>query len=271
MVLGLPIRIERAARPPADPVTPQQAPSVPRAKRGFVVVVDPGHGGKDPGAVSPDGKLKEKDITLDIARRLKAMLEKKYPEITVLLTRNDDRFLTLTERTAIANSVNGDLFLSIHCNANADTSCMGTEIFYLSKACSKRAMEVAARENGISANEVSDLESMPAVSEISGKNPASERLARIVHSFMIKRLGPKKGKGSDRGVRRAPFQVLRGAKMPSILVECAFLSNAADRKKLGNPIYLGLLADAMASGAHEYLQGHDKGTSRSARARRAGN
>ncbi|MGO9571424.1 MAG: N-acetylmuramoyl-L-alanine amidase family protein, partial [Desulfomonilaceae bacterium] len=128
------------------------------SEKEFVVAIDPGHGGKDPGAVSHDGCLKEKDLTLEIAKRLKTTLESKIPPIRVVLTRSVDRHLSLEDRVALANSANADLFISIHCNAAEDSSSKGIETYYLSKASSHGAMRVAARENGIPLSKMSDIE-----------------------------------------------------------------------------------------------------------------
>ncbi len=167
------------------PFTSQTARS---STKEFVVVVDPGHGGRDPGAVSRDGSLKEKDLTLEVARRFKAALEKKNRRIRVTLTRNDDRSLALQERTAIANSLNADLFVSIHCNAAMEGSAKGIETFFLDKASSPRAMKVAARENGIPLTKMSDLESTLLDLMVTSKKTESTELAKTVHAAMARGL-----------------------------------------------------------------------------------
>ncbi len=229
-----------------------------RLLRSFVVVIDPGHGGKDPGAVSPDGKLNEKDVTLYTARRLKKRLEQRVPGITVKLTRTDDQFLSLTQRTAAANSWNADLFISIHCNSYPDSSARGVETYYLSKAGSERAMRVAARENDISPARMSDLEATLLDLMMTSKKSESEKLADTVHQALTRYMFGRSAVGRDRGVKRGPFYVLLGATMPAILVECGYLSNSGDRRKLGNKRYLDSLARGMASGARTYLKGLGK-------------
>jgi len=240
------------------PVEPDVAPDPPRRKddkRPFVVVIDPGHGGKDPGAVSSDGNLKEKDITLYVSRRLKKRLEERIPGIKVELTRTDDSFLTVTQRTATANSFNADLFISIHCNSYPDSSAEGIETYYLSKAGSERAMRVAARENDIPLSKMSDLEATLLDLMMTSKKSESEKLAETVHEGLARSASGRSSAGRDRGVKRGPFYVLLGATMPAILVECGYISNMGDRRKLGNKRYLDSIARGISSGAHTYLKG----------------
>jgi N-acetylmuramoyl-L-alanine amidase len=223
----------------------------------LVVAIDPGHGGKDPGAVSHDGCIKEKDLTLEIAKRLKTTLESKNPPLKVVLTRSDDRNLSLEDRVALANSANADLFISIHCNAAEDSSSKGIETYYLNKANSRGAMRVAARENGIPLSKMSDIEATLVDLMVTSKKSESAKLAISVHSSLSLN---QKGAGTparDRGVRQAPFYVLLGAKMPAILVECAFISNKRERGKLTSPAYLTSIAERIARGAANYLKGLD--------------
>jgi N-acetylmuramoyl-L-alanine amidase len=229
-----------------------------RTGKRFVVVIDPGHGGKDPGAVSRDGLLKEKDVVLDISLRLKKLIERENPYINVFLTRSDDRFLSLEQRTALANSLNADLFLSVHCNASREGSSRGIETYYLSKASSRKAMEVAARENGIPLAKMSDLEATFLDLTVTSKRTESHRLASIIHRSLIQQLFQNMGISLDRGVKRAPFYVLLGAKMPAILVECAFISHSVDQRKLQSPYYLDRLAEGIAKGTCHYLQKLDE-------------
>ena len=163
----------------------------PSAKE-FVIAIDPGHGGKDPGAVSQDGCLKEKDLTLEIAKRLKTTLESKNPALKVVLTRSDDRHLSLEERIALANSANADLFISIHCNAAADSSSKGIETYYFAKASSRAAMKVAARENGIPLPKMSDVEATVVDLMVTSKKSESAKLAISVHSSLSRN---QKGRG----------------------------------------------------------------------------
>jgi N-acetylmuramoyl-L-alanine amidase len=218
------------------------------------VVIDPGHGGKDPGAVSNDGQLKEKEVTLKVAQRIKAHLETKYPGITVALTRNEDTLLTLQERTACANSLNADLFVSIHCNGAEDAASRGIETYYLSKASSTTAMASAARENGIPASRMSDIDATLLDLLMDSKKNESIKLAETVHHALIRNVMGTDSKKRDRGVKRAPFYVLLGAKMPAILVECGFI-NGREREKLKESGYLDSLAVGATEGIGHYLQG----------------
>ncbi len=218
-----------------------------------VIVLDPGHGGKDPGAVSKDGSLTEKDVTLRIAKRLKRLLEKERPNLTVKLTRDDDTFLSLKERTAIANAANADLFVSIHCNGSEYSSASGVETFFLSQANSRGAMRAAARENGISLSRMNHLEATLIDLMMTSKRTESEKLAEIIHESLMVTGNRKSVKTRDRGVKQAPFYVLMGAAMPAILVECAFISNMSEKNNLKNEHYVDSIAEKLTAGAKKYL------------------
>ncbi|MEJ2715593.1 MAG: N-acetylmuramoyl-L-alanine amidase [Deltaproteobacteria bacterium] len=255
--IALPLRRASIAPRTMTDASPRTRTHVRTGKR-FVVVIDPGHGGKDPGAVSPDGLLKEKDVVLDVSRRLKKIMEREHPDIDVFLTRADDRFLSLEQRTALANSLNADLFLSVHCNASREGLSRGIETYYLSKASSRKAMEVAARENGIPLVKMSDLEATFLDLTVTSKRTESHRLASIIHNSLIQRLFQNRRISEDRGVKRAPFYVLLGAKMPAILVECAFISHSVDQRRLQSPHYLDRLAEGLAKGTCHYLHNRDE-------------
>lgn len=218
-----------------------------------VIVLDPGHGGKDPGAVSKDGTLTEKEVTLRIARKLKRLLEKELPNTTVKLTRDDDTFLSLKERTTIANAANADLFVSIHCNGSEYSSASGIETFFLSQASSRGAMRAAARENGISLSKMDHLEATLIDLMMTSKRTESEKLAEIIHESLVNTGKRKTVKTRDRGVKQAPFYVLMGAAMPSILVECAFISNMSEKNNLKNEHHIDSIAEKLTAGAKKYL------------------
>lgn len=243
-----------------EPVPEQPDPFVnvrsPEPERRFVVVIDPGHGGKDPGAVSSDGKLKEKDVTLTLAKRIKARLEARTRAtgITVSLTRSDDSFLSVSERTASANAANGDIFISIHCNAYPDPSASGVETYFLSKARSRRAMMVAARENGIPLSRMTDLEATLVDLMVTSKKSESEKLAHTVHESLTSTIRLPRSR-MNRGVRQAPFYVLLGVTTPAVLVECAYMSNSKESALLASPHYLNLVAEGIARGAESYVKG----------------
>jgi N-acetylmuramoyl-L-alanine amidase len=194
------------------------------------IVVDPGHGGKDPGAVGPNGVL-EKDITLAMAKLLKKQLEKDIG-CEVVLTRDRDVFLPLEERTAIANKVGADLFISLHANASHHRSAYGTETYYLNLSKNDQAAAVAARENGTSLKEVGDLEAILFDLMANAKINESGRLAAEIQKSMVSRLSRKYSNIRDLGVRQGPFYVLLGATMPSVLVEAAFISNHREEARL---------------------------------------
>lgn len=213
------------------------------------VMIDPGHGGKDPGAVY--GKLYEKDINLRLAKILGSILEDKG--YTVLYTRTKDVFIPLEERTAIANSKKADLFLSLHVNAHKDKNVHGLEIYYLNLATSKDAVRVAARENAVSTKKISDLQVILSDLMLNSKIKESSKLAETVLDKTLS-YGRKFYKLNDHGVRRAPFYVLMGAKMPAILVETGYLTNSQERQKLRSYAYLKRLAWGIASGITAYRQ-----------------
>jgi len=221
----------------------------------LLVVLDPGHGGRDPGAVSADGSVKEKEVTLEVAKRVKQRLASLDPLVRVELTRSDDRFLALEERTAQANGTHADLFISIHCNADIDSSSKGVETFYLSKATSRTAMRLAARENAISLGKMTDLEATLLDLMLNSKKSESHKLAGSVHRGLVGSVKSLIPSLKDRGVRPAPFYVLLGAQMPAILVECAFLSNNKEKARLTSPAFLESVADGIAKGASDYLRG----------------
>ncbi|MFH0822051.1 MAG: N-acetylmuramoyl-L-alanine amidase [Pseudomonadota bacterium] len=223
--------------------------------RKYVVVIDPGHGGRDPGAVSGDGLVKEKDVVLEIASRVKKEMESDKDPVKIVLTRKEDESLSLKDRTEIANSADADVFISIHCNSTTDNISKGTEIYFLSPACSQRAMRVAARENGIPLSSMSDVEATLLDLMVTSKKSESEKLAQTVHDNFVRTLGNGSGRREHRGIRSAPFYVLIGANMPSILIEAAFLSNPNETRKLTSADYLQKLASAVAQGTREYLRG----------------
>lgn len=252
-------RMRTAALPRSTPLPAQpQVSENTSKKRTFTVVIDPGHGGKDPGAVSTDGKLEEKNVTLQVSRRLKKRLEERVPGIKVVLTRDDDSFMTLSQRTAMANALNADLFISIHCNSYADSSAYGLETYYLSKAGSKRAMRVAARENGIPVSRMNDVEATLLDLLMTSKKCESQKLAKAVHRSLARATSGRTNSSRDRGVKRGPLYVLLGATMPAILVECGYISNSRDRTKLSGRPYLDTIARGIATGAHKYLNGLGK-------------
>lgn len=215
-----------------------------------LIVVDAGHGGKDPGAVGRNN-TKEKDVTLQMAKRLAATLRKELG-CKVLLTRNDDRYLKLQDRTAYANKVGADLFISLHANASPNRRAYGLETYYLNLSKNNQAAEVAARENNTSLEEVSNLEAILFDLMANAKINESSRLAAEIQQSMVSHLKPNFSNIKDLGVRQGPFHVLLGATMPSVLVEAAFISNSREEKRLKDPDYQQRIAQAIVRGVKEY-------------------
>jgi N-acetylmuramoyl-L-alanine amidase len=216
------------------------------------IVIDPGHGGKDPGTCSANG-LKEKDIVLDVALRVAKALEKK-PGYEVILTRDRDVFIPLEERTAMANAKEADLFLSIHVNAAPNHEAKGIETYVLDLTSNKDTMRLAAMENAASAKQISDLQSILLDLMQNSKLNESLKLAGLVHEEMVSGLSKKFSAVSNLGVKKAPFVVLIGAQMPAILIEIAFLSNPEEEKRLKDTAYLADVADHISSGVDKYIE-----------------
>lgn len=242
-------------------VAPQEKPSStvsakPKKQqpRSFKMVIDAGHGGEDPGAIGPTG-LKEKDVVLKIAHKVRAKVKKKLGW-EVVMTREDDRFIPLDERTGIANSENASLFLSIHANACEDRRVSGIESFVLGTTTDKDALRLAAKENNISPKQVSDLQVILADLKLNDPHKVipSSLLADSVQKTLVSSLLKRYKRVRDLGVKEAPFVVLIGAEMPSILVEVSFISNPVEEKRLRDSRYLDTLADAIVAGLKKYAQ-----------------
>ncbi|MCI5219725.1 MAG: AMIN domain-containing protein, partial [Candidatus Electrothrix sp. LOE2] len=214
------------------------------------IVIDPGHGGKDPGAVGFG--LKEKDIVLNVAKKIKKILEEKNG-YEVLLTRDDDISLSLEERTAIANTKEADLFLSIHV-AHPEETIRGVETFYLNLATHTEAMRVAALENATSTHNMSEMQDILSELMQNEKINESSQLAEFVQLNMIDGLKKQKFQVKDLGVKQAPFYVLIGAEMPAILAEISFITNPEDAKLLKSEKYLQTLAEQIVAGVLSYAE-----------------
>jgi N-acetylmuramoyl-L-alanine amidase len=214
------------------------------------IMIDPGHGGHDPGAIS--GGLREKDITLDVALRLKSLLQQKY-SFEVLMTRETDRYVALEERTAFANSHSADLFVSVHVNSSRNKRARGIETYYLNFATTPEAMEVAARENAISEKNMAELQKLTRAIALNSKIDESRDFAGLVQTKLVSHL-KRDYSIPSLGVKQAPFYVLIGAHMPSILAEISFLSNQQEFRLLGNSSYRQSIAEGLATGVHSYIQ-----------------
>ena len=215
------------------------------------IVIDPGHGGHDTGTIGPTG-LEEKDVVLDIALRLKKLLETQT-DSQVVMTRSTDKFIPLEERTAIANEKGSDLFISIHANSSRDEKVRGIETYYLNFTTDPEALELAARENATSQESVHQLQSLIKKIALSDKVEESQELARDVQNGLYKDLSHVSHGIHNRGVRKAPFVVLIGANMPSILAEVAFLSNPHTERLLRRESYRKDIAEALFQGIEKYI------------------
>jgi N-acetylmuramoyl-L-alanine amidase len=217
------------------------------------IVIDAGHGGHDTGTIGPTG-LMEKDLCLDVAQRLGKIIHQRLPGADVVYTRSDDTFIPLEERTRIANESRADLFISIHANSSHDHAARGIETYYLNLRGSPDAMEVAARENATAQESVHDLEDIVKKIARSEKIDESREFASDIQESLAKRIQKLNKTVKDRGVRKAPFVVLVGADMPSILTEISFLSNPADEQLLKKPEHRQRVAEGLYQGVASYLQ-----------------
>ncbi|MBT4364751.1 MAG: N-acetylmuramoyl-L-alanine amidase [Desulfobacteraceae bacterium] len=217
------------------------------------IVIDPGHGGRDSGASGYLKGVYEKNINLLLAKKLSAKIRKNL-KYDVILTRSTDSFLTLEERTEIANKNNADLFISIHANASRQKKAFGIETYLLNLATDDEAIRVAARENATSKKNISDLQSILTELMQNAKIGESKRLAYSVQNSMYKNMKKKYKKIKNKGVKQAPFYVLLGAKMPSILIETAFISNPMECKRLINSTYQDRLCEAIIKGINHYIK-----------------
>jgi N-acetylmuramoyl-L-alanine amidase len=217
------------------------------------IVIDPGHGGHDTGTIGPTG-LMEKDLCLDVALRLGKIIQQKLPGADIVYTRSDDTFVPLEERTHIANAAKADLFISIHANSSPDRGARGVETYYLNLKGSPEAMAVAARENAVSQEGVHDLEDVVKRIARTEKIDESKELAEDVQDSLSRRIQKSARPVKNRGVRKAPFMVLIGADMPSILTEISFLSNSADEQLLKKPEHRQRVAEGLYQGMATYLE-----------------
>lgn len=217
------------------------------------IVIDPGHGGHDTGTIGPTG-LMEKDLCLDIALRLEKIIQQRLPGAEVVLTRSDDTFIPLEERTEIANRAKADLFISIHANSSQDHAARGVETYYLNLKGSAEAMEVAARENASSQQGIHDLQDLVKRITQTEKIDESKEFAQDVQGSLSQRIQKVNRTVKNRGIRKAPFVVLIGADMPSILTEISFLSNPSDEQLLKKPEHRQRVAEGIYQGVAAYLQ-----------------
>ncbi|HNZ07661.1 MAG TPA: N-acetylmuramoyl-L-alanine amidase [Candidatus Cloacimonadota bacterium] len=233
----------------------------PKDRSVKVIVLDPGHGGNDPGAVGKKLKLREKEVNLNVCLKLKQMLEKELG-ITVLMTRNDDRFITLKNRTKFANEHRADLFVSVHTNASKNRAASGLETYYLSTALTSDARAVEALENDV----VEEYEGgkaerakYDALAFILSDLSQTEHLENSNNMALLIQQNLVAGtKSFDRGVKQANFYVLRGAFMPAVLIEIGFISNPDEEQKLANSQYQERLARTIFEGLKRFKFRYDR-------------
>ena len=224
-----------------------RAPSGMRSVR--TVVIDAGHGGRDPGAIGIGG-LREKDVTLRLAQELGSRLRREG--FGVVYTREDDRAITLEERTAIAEAARGDLFVSLHVNSARRRSVRGIETYYLDENHERHSLTVAARENGIERHQVNELQRALAKFRVSETSVQSHRLATLVQEQIVDGVDGRFGSVQNLGVKKGPFYVLFLSNMPAILVEVGFLTNREDARRLRDRAYLKGVASQIAVGLTRY-------------------
>ncbi len=231
-----------------EPPSAEPAPNAPREK--ILVMLDPGHGGRDPGAIGPTG-LMEKDVVLAIGRlvREKLVADERFE---VRMTRDTDRFLPLEERTAMANQEQADIFVSLHINASRDRRAEGISTYVLSRASDREALELAARENGVSVKKLSAVKFIIDDLSTYGRKKESLRLAKSVNDSIVRNVRRRHGPVQNLGLKQAPFFVLVGARMTAVLVETSFISNRREEERLRTHSYLETIAESVVEAIRYY-------------------
>jgi N-acetylmuramoyl-L-alanine amidase len=214
------------------------------------VVIDAGHGGKDTGTIGPNG-LMEKDLVLDVALRLGRLINDRLGA-DVVYTRSSDVFIPLEERTKIANDQHADLFISVHANSSAESSATGVETYYFNLTSDKKGLDLATRENATSVSSISDLNDMLHRAVLQAKLEESREFAQKIQQALLVNSKRMNNKAHDRGVRQAPFVVLIGATMPSILAEIGFVSNPHDERLMKRSDQREKIAEALLRGVTQY-------------------
>ena len=223
------------------------------------IVIDPGHGGKDTGAIGRNGLL-EKDVVLDVGLRLRDIIRRELG-CKVVMTRDKDVFIDLSARPGVAIKNDADLFISIHANASLDRSAHGIETYLLNTTKDRNIMKLAAMENSMTIDQVKDFGMLSVVNKIQKdllldyKREESLRLAHDIQTNLIKDLHRQSRFVSDKGVKQGPFLVLYGAEMPSILTEVGFISNPEEEEMLGSANYREHIAEAIFDGIKDYIAG----------------
>ncbi len=228
---------------------PSEAPLFHDGRPIRTVVLDPGHGGRDPGAIGKGG-LREKDVTLRLAHELEARLKSRG--FRVVLTRKQDRTVGLEERTAIAEAARGDVFVSLHANASRRRDLRGIEVYHLDKSYERHTVTVASRENHVPRGQVNPLQRAVASLRVSEASVRSAKLAHAVHGQLMDVLRARYDEVADLGVKKGPFYVLYLSSMPSILVETGFLTHRDEVRRLKSSVYIDHLAEAISRGVSDY-------------------
>lgn len=237
-----------SADPALPPATPIDSAVLPLAVR--KIALDAGHGGDSHGTTTPLGLL-EKDVTLDIARRLRGLLEERHA-FEVVMTRRDDSAVSLADRAAIANRMGADVFVSVHVNWIENRAARGVETYYLGPTDDPFLSRLAAAENRDSGYSMADMRQLLDRIYAGVRQDKSRQLAEMVQSALFRSLGRVNSKIEDRGVKSAPFIVLLSTQMPAILAEVSCLSNAEEARLLSRPLYRQYIAEALASGLRAY-------------------
>lgn len=241
---------------PASPeavasVGPVAAEPSPARKHRVRVMIDPGHGGKDPGAIGPTG-LKEKDVVLAIGRRIREELSRSG-EFDVRMTRDEDVFIPLEERTAMANKGRADIFVSLHINASPNRRAEGFSTYVLSRGASNREdLELAARENGVPVGKLQGVKFIIDDMFTGARKNESLRLAKTVNDAVVRHVSTRYPEAHSLGLKQAPFYVLVGARMTAVLVEASFISNTREEARLRDPACLDGIADGVVEAVRYY-------------------
>ena len=215
-------------------------------------MIDPGHGGRDSGTIGRNG-LKEKDLVLAVSHQLKRLLEERLGT-EVVLTRENDRFIPLEERTAIANHLSADLFISIHANSSRDRKVSGVETFFQGFTTNHDEREVASRENASSQKNIRDLEDLLKRIALGDYNEESRDFAQVIQDTFYSEIRPQRPRFQDRGVKKAPFIVLINLNMPGILLEIGFISNPSAEGYLKKKQGQEAVAEAIYTGVEKYFR-----------------
>ena len=241
---------KRAAIDKREMIRPQEG----KAATGRIrkIVLDPGHGGRDPGAIGPR-RIAEKDIVLSIAKKLARKLRKKM-KVEIILTRKDDSFVPLEDRTAIANAENADIFISLHTNAGPSRRMRGIESYYLDNTTDEATIRLAARENATSRRNVSDLQYILSDLTQSSKLEDSISLAHNLQSSLVSHMRRRYRKVKDLGVKKGLFYVLVGARMPSVLLEVFFVTNRYEGRALTRSSFQNAIVESLYRGIKRYLE-----------------